>query len=307
MADELPPFDKISIPGPVLAAILHSCSSSSGDSDGLLFGRAVPLPPHEPVDDVTPAPSPFPTLAAIITSHLPSASPTSFFDPLGHVDPNSPFLCCSSPSPGSHLIGWFSARRRSPLRPSMRERAVSLSMFKTVIQDSTDLHPRPSVFLLLSSSASANQALHAHVEYWQAFVIRPGGALEPRSVSIINVGPAFRGQYGAYIPESPLPWIPWELKRGDDEEGERWSLNGLRQVVHEQQLLDASTEGFEIERLGMLVGHRAAECTSEVENLYKKMLVKLKGLAWQVEESNARVLEQENCNLELRKKLAGLE
>ncbi|XP_039115241.1 uncharacterized protein LOC120250485 [Dioscorea cayenensis subsp. rotundata] len=302
MADDLPPFDKISIPGPVLAAILHRCSSSSGDSNGLLFGRAVPLPPREPTDDLGPSPSP--TLAAVVTSHLSSSSPASFFDPLGRIDSNSSFLC-SPPVPGSHLIGWFSARRRSPLRPSMRERAVSLSLFKSVIQDSADFSARPSVFLLLSSLESGNQAVHTHD--YRAFVICPSGALEPRSVSIVNVGPAFRGQYGAFTPESPFPWIPMAPRWKDDDGGERRSLNGLRQVAHEQRVLDVSAEGFGIERLGILVGDGAAEYTSEVEDLYKKMLVKLEGLARNVEESNVRVLEQESRNIELRKKLAGLD
>lgn len=187
----------------------------------------------------------------------------------------------------------------------MRERAVSLSLFKSVIQDSADFSARPSVFLLLSSSEWGNQAVHTHD--YRAFVICAGGALEPRSVSIVNVGPAFRGQYGAFTPESPFPWIPMVPRWKGDDEGERRSLNGLRQVAHEQRLLDASAEGFGIERLGRLVGDGAAEHTLEVEDLYKKMLVKLEDLARKVEESNVRVLEQESRNLELRKKLAGLD
>ncbi|XP_072968191.1 uncharacterized protein [Typha angustifolia] len=302
---EFPPtVAKLSISSATLASLLQLSSSAAGDSDGLLFGHFSLLPPPDPIDDENPSPSP-PSSSASITSLLFSGSPMSFYDPLGRINPSSPVLLRSAGA-GGHLIGWFSSRRRSPLRPSMRELAVSQTLALT-------LDPRPRVFLLVSSSLSPNRSIHSHD--YRAFILMPNGSLEPRSLDVINVGPAFREKYGSFSPESALPWMPCGLRKGGEEgEGERRnkrreSLGSPRKAAGpaEQRLLDASAEGFGIERLGQMVGPGAAEYTAELEELYGKTLVKLEGLARLVEKSSARVLEQENRNLLLRSKLAGLE
>ncbi|CAL9752536.1 unnamed protein product [Musa acuminata subsp. burmannicoides] len=50
--------------------------------------------------------------------------------------------------------------------------------------------------------------------------------------------------------------------------------------------------GFGAERLERLVGPAATGYTSELEDLYGKMLLQLESLASLVEESSARILEQ---------------
>lgn len=85
------------------------------------------------------------------------------------------------------------------------------------------------------------------------------------------------------------------------------SLATLRRVSKDQKELDTCAEGFDVGRLSRLVGPDAANYTGEIEELYKKMLDKMVGLARLVEESSARVLEQENHNMKLRYKVAGLE
>ncbi|OAY62563.1 hypothetical protein ACMD2_01139 [Ananas comosus] len=243
----------------------------------------------------------------------------SFYDPLGRVDlPTLRLSAASAGASAASVVGWFSARRRSPLRPSMRELAVSLSLSQAPAlalpaDGSPPCDPRPCVFLLLSSSATANLAVHTH-EY-RAFVLRPdpsGGSLVPRSLDVINVGPAFRAQYGSFSPESPLPWMPHRPRGAEEKEGDGRgkrgeSLSRQRSAAREQRMLDAVTEGFGVERLEKLVGPAAVEYTSQLEDLYGKMLLKLESLARQVEKSSARVLEQENRNLLMRSKLAGLE
>lgn len=89
------------------------------------------------------------------------------------------------------------------------------------------------------------------------------------------------------------------------ESGE--NLECLKRVSDDQKELDKSAEGFEIGRLGRLMGSDAANYTVELEDLYNKMLAKLDGLARVVEKSSARVLEQENHNMKLRYKVAGME
>lgn len=59
-----------------------------------------------------------------------------------------------------------------------------------------------------------------------------------------------------------------------------------------QKELDFCAKGFEIRRLKGLMGSNAVNYTSELEDLYSKMLAKLDGLARLVEKSSARVLEQ---------------
>lgn len=75
----------------------------------------------------------------------------------------------------------------------------------------------------------------------------------------------------------------------------------------EQRRMDLCAEGFDVGRLSRLVGPEAVKYTGEVEDLYKQMLAKLEGLARVVEKGSARVSEQENHNMKLRYRVAGLE
>lgn len=136
-------------------------------------------------------------------------------------------------------------------------------------------------------------------------------------MDVINIGPAFRGHYGAFSPISPFPLLSCPVKDRDlspsrkmviDEvDKSKESLSSLRKVAKEQQKLDLVAEGFEVGRLNKLVGNEGSSCTSELEDLYGKMLAKLEGLARLVEKSSALVLEQEHRNMKLQNKFSGLE
>ncbi|XP_074573582.1 uncharacterized protein LOC141830011 [Curcuma longa] len=315
------PISKISISGPALSSIIQRLTSAPGDVDGLLFGRVSHLPAPDPRDEDSSADSGAASdssVSAIVTGHLCLPSPCSFYDALGRLHlPSLRRAAASSGHPDGSLLGWFSGRRRSPLRPSMRERAVSLSLFGTLAHHvngaedaptgppigSPDLLHRPSVFLLLSSSsATRNQAVHTH-EY-RAFALRPSrGILEPRSLYIVNLGPAFRAQYGSFSSESPLPWMPCQRGSEDGSKREGESSNHLGHFAREQQMLELSTEGFSVERLGRLVGPVASQYTSELEDLYGRRLLKLESLARLVEESSAKILVQENQLSEFRSRM----
>lgn len=91
----------------------------------------------------------------------------------------------------------------------------------------------------------------------------------------------------------------------EDEKVE--SLLSIKRGLKDQKELDLCAEGFEIGRLNKLMGSDASNYTVELEHLYDKMLVKLDSLARLVETSSAKVLEQENHNMKLRYKVAGLE
>ncbi|XP_078181190.1 BRISC complex subunit Abro1-like protein isoform X2 [Carex rostrata] len=314
MATPPPPSD-LSISGIALSSLLHLASTSPSDSSGLLGGHlSLPSSPSPPLSDFDPSPSvPTPSSSSsLFITHLVSFnSPLSFFSSLGHVDAS----LVQSHFPNSSPVGWFSFRRSSSLRPSMREFAVSVSLAKTLGSNT------PCVFLLLSSSLSPNRAVHTYD--YRAFLLSPGvnPVLEPVSLRVLNVGPSSSGgQYDSFSANlSALPSVPCVIRGVDDAnamvicEGEKKkskkedSLVTLKEKAREQKVLDVSTEGFAVERLEKLVGGPADAYTHEIEELYGSMLRKLESLTSQVEKTSSVVFEQENRNLELRCKLAGME
>ncbi|XP_047158528.1 histone acetyltransferase KAT6A-like [Vigna umbellata] len=149
-------------------------------------------------------------------------SPTSSTPPLS-MNPSA----LSSPMPstlappslrGSPLISDLPS---APPCASMREFSVtsslsSLSQFSTSIDNSNPnlksnspeqpyLFP-PCVFLLLASPSFDNAPFsHVHTHEYRAFQFRTGAQwFEPRSLDVVNIGPAFRGHYGAFSPTSSL-------------------------------------------------------------------------------------------------------
>lgn len=91
------------------------------------------------------------------------------------------------------------------------------------------------------------------------------------------------------------------------EDRDEESLNDLKRIAKAQQELDMCAVGCEIGNLSRLMGPQAANYTSGLDDLYKKMLAKLEGLAQLVDKSSAKVIEQENYNRQLRYKVAGLD
>uniref|UniRef100_A0A5B7B790 Putative BRCA1-A complex subunit Abraxas n=1 Tax=Davidia involucrata TaxID=16924 RepID=A0A5B7B790_DAVIN len=323
--DDLP-LEKIQISGPSLASMIQRFSFSPGDVDGLLFGRVTHINPSNFSDEdpttTTSSSTDSPTLVATITSFFCSNSTTTFYDSTGQLNVVSLRRLLSSHrdrasnSPQS-LIGWFSGRLKTPLRPSMRESSVTSSLsseiqFSFQVENSPKSYTlSPCIFLLLTTPIH-DQLIHTH-EY-RAFQFRLStDSFEPRTLDVINIGTAFRGHYGAFCPNSPFPALSCEW-RGlhsssmfDDSKSDSESLKSMRRISKDQKKLDMCAEGFEVGRLSRLMGSDAANYTQELEELYNKMLVKLDGLARLVEKSSARVLELENHNMKLRYKVAGLE
>ncbi|WVZ16067.1 hypothetical protein V8G54_009049 [Vigna mungo] len=291
-----PPLQKIAISGPTLASLIQRFSTSPSAIQGLLFGHVTHLP-TTPSDDSSPA---VPTLLATVTGFL--CSP-SFYESSGDVIP-------SALHPHSSVLGWFSARRRSALRPSMREFSVtsslsSLSQFSTSIGNSNpnlksnspeqpSLFP-PCVFLLLASPPFDNvPSSHVHTHEYRAFQFRTGDQwFEPRSLDVVNIGPTFRGHYGAFSPTSSLPALDCGPRGSPmDDEGGDERLARMKQAANDQRELDGCVEGFEVGKLSRMVGSDARSYTEGLEELYKKMLVKIQNLTSLVDESSAMVLEQ---------------
>eukprot|EP00897_Mesotaenium_endlicherianum_P006315 jgi/Mesen1/5711/ME000289S04810 len=71
--------------------------------------------------------------------------------------------------------------------------------------------PASSPFLFLLVSGSMDPARATHTYEYKAFQYHPrawGFSLEPRDVSVVNIGPAFRGQYESFAPTAPFPLLP---------------------------------------------------------------------------------------------------
>ncbi|CAN6357361.1 unnamed protein product [Urochloa humidicola] len=260
----------LSISGAALAALLHRCSAATGDCDGLLFGRAshLPVPPSalSDYDDLAAAP-PAPALSISVSGHCSLSHPSSFSDPLGRFQP-------PSSADLSAAVGFFSSRRRTELRPSMREVALAHSLSKTLAT------AHPLLFILVSPYASPG--LSTHTYDYRAFLLL-GSRLVPASLTVVNVGPGFRDQYHAFYPQSPMPCLPIPQP----------SSSGQRHThtIGEQKAVDEMVDGFGIGRLQRVLGSAAGQA-AEMDEMYAGMLSKLEKLAKEVEKSNLRVLEQ---------------
>ncbi|CAL5420389.1 unnamed protein product [Camellia sinensis] len=85
----------------------------------------------------------------------------------------------------------------------------------------------------------------------------------------------------------------------EDGRVESESLKSVKRVSKDQKELDLCAEEFDVGRLSRLMGPEASNYTGELEDLYKKMLAKVDGLARLVEKSSARVLEQRKSQYEV--------
>ncbi|KAF2306460.1 hypothetical protein GH714_018299 [Hevea brasiliensis] len=292
------PLQKVAISGPTLTSMIQRFSSSLGDVDGILFGHVTHMPSTLSDDSPQARSDSDPSqLVANVTSFLCPSSPLSFYDSFGRVDSSS--LHRFLPSQTHHqFIGWFSARRKTPIRPSMREFSVSRSLstnsqFSFPIKNSENpIKLAPCIFLLFATPLQ-DQLIHTH-EY-RAYQFRVSTqSFDPKSIDIVNIGPAFRGHYGSFSPNSPFPMLNCELSclsaMNEDKHEENLSEN--KQVSKDQRELDMCAEDFPVSNLGQLMGSEASNYTAGLEYLYEKMLAKIDSLARQVEKSNAKVLEQ---------------
>ncbi|KAL4308863.1 hypothetical protein GQ457_01G019110 [Hibiscus cannabinus] len=227
---------KLAISGPTLASMIQRLSSSPADVDGLLFGHITRIAPSTLPDDSAQT-SPDSHLVATISGFLCFPSLLSFYDSLGRL--SSTTLLNHKP-----LIGWFSSRRKTPLRPSMREFSVTHSLSSTPnlslpIQDSdsNSLFP-PSIFLLFTTPLTDQiiQTNQYRAFHFQAS--RP--CFNPLSIDVVNIGPAFRGHYGSFSPASALPFLKCELRSLTPMTVDRneETLIGIKQTEKDQSLLD---------------------------------------------------------------------
>ncbi|CAK9196425.1 unnamed protein product [Sphagnum troendelagicum] len=335
--------ERVAISGATLSLIIQSFSSSEGDCDGLLFGHVQRRSTLDLVDDETGPQAPRDELTASVTGHCCTGRVMSFYDGAGGIDVSKVTKMVGERDErgGDAPIGWFVGRRESPLRPSMRESAVTANLrtMPAVVAAAVNVDmgrnrivvpsSSPCLFLIFSESLSSS-ATHTH-EY-RAFQYRRkasgGGWFEPCTIEIVNIGPAFRGSYDSFAPVAPFPRFlkPSDIGGGVGmESSPRYSEEGLRrsygkgettdvingkekkgsqQQEAEQALLDMYSQDFSVDRLQKLIssGGKGGH-VQELEDLYTKMLKKLEGLAKQVCESSDALVAKEAENVKLRNAL----
>ncbi|XP_044474088.1 uncharacterized protein LOC123202299 [Mangifera indica] len=293
------PLQKVAISGPTLASMIQRFSSFPGDVDGFIFGHVTQITTLS--DDTSSSDNSASQITATITSFLCSGSTLSFYDAIGRINiPKVP-----SHNQNHHLLGWFSGRRQSALRPSMREFSVTNSLtkipqFKFSIKNSSETLT-PCVFVLFTTPLT-DQLIHTHQHSAYQFNTSKK-SFQPKSLDVVNIGPAFRGHYDNFVPNCALPLMNCSAMDED-------SMTAKKERASDKKQLDLCAEGFQIERLRRLMGPEAANFTESLEELYEKMLAKAESLARLVESSSAKVLELENHNRKLRYKIsrsAGLE
>uniref|UniRef100_A0A7N0T344 Uncharacterized protein n=1 Tax=Kalanchoe fedtschenkoi TaxID=63787 RepID=A0A7N0T344_KALFE len=301
------PVQKVAISGPTLASMIQRISTSESDIDGLLFGHVnssiLSLSDDDPSTSTA-------NLTATITSFIPAPTKPYFYNSIGQID--TPKLRSLS-LPSLTLIGWFSGRRQTQSRPSMREFGVTRSLsatseFHFPVKDSdSNFHFAPCLFLLLTTPCSSSDPT-IHTYEYRAYQFQSASLnFEPRSIDIVNIGPAFRGHYGNFITTSVFPMLPFDTRRNPMIVDTDVSLSDKKKITNHQRHLDLYAQGFDLAKLSGLIGSEAVNYTSSLEDLYSSMLAKLEGLARQVENSNALVIEKENSNMKLRYKVAGLD
>ncbi|KAJ7539292.1 hypothetical protein O6H91_11G085400 [Diphasiastrum complanatum] len=172
-------------------------------------------------------------------------------------------------------------------------------------------HSSPCLFLLLSESGSRNEVqTHEYKAFQYHRKSEQIGTFEPRTITIINVGPAFRGLYNVFTPVSPFPWLSGmsELEEGSDEvdslrgstDIRKGSVNSFRspsQVVktsskREERMLNLYAEGYSLGKLNSFFRENGHEGVSNLEDLYAGMLMKLETLAKEVSENATALAEQ---------------
>ncbi|KAL8120156.1 uncharacterized protein LOC141724632 [Apium graveolens] len=307
------PIKQVHIPGPTLSSLLHRISTSSGDIDGLLFGSVTFNSPVNLSDDSSSDNSP--SLIATVTSFFSSSSTSTFYTPSGQI--NLQFLRKVVPPTGT-LIGWFSGRRKTAFRPSMRETCVTESLSSNIdlsfqvlnSPNANSITLSPCLFLLLTTPFRKEDQVFIHTHDYRVYQFRLStDCFEPKTLKIINIGPNV-GHYVDYETNSPFPQMPCEIRDPNlmsedvNIEADEMSLTSKNQS---QIQLDMCADGFQLKKLENLTGPEASGYTAEVEDLYSKMIRKLNGLARLVEKSSVKVLEQETRVMKLRYKVAGLE
>jgi len=190
----------LAVDGYALAALLADAVSSTGDVDGILLGSAR-VQCSSRVTDATDRPNEVLSTVLLLRGHVCSASLVSWYDAAGAVDEDAlaRLLRAADDAP---LLGWFVARRASPLTPSARETEVWRSLQRRAAR----LALPPLLFALVSSDQPADGQPYSTQFVFFAPPEAPQQTPSPLPVTVLNVGSA---RSARRVPDAPSPSTGW--------------------------------------------------------------------------------------------------
>ena len=302
--------------GATLASLMETLAAGNQDCDGLLFGSVIRRSANILQDDGQEAQS-RDEVTANIQGFSAFSRPLSFYNAMGAVNPEPVLKMVQSRGyEGDPLIGWFVHRRNTPLRPSMREKAVTCSLraLKTTLSASHQLHTAlragsPLLLLVLSASIEPSAAIHSYQYKAYQYVLKTEKAcFEPRSLVVVNIGPEYRGQYDSFAPVSSLPELrlpEYLLGRVSADQlsppASRKSVAATAKQLEIQsaESLSRYAEAYKLSDLRSLIGPDSNGQVAQLECLYEGMLKKLRSIATAVSESSS-ALQKQVCKFDLR-------
>lgn len=195
----------LAVDGYALAALLADTVSSTADVDGILLGTAR-VQCSSRVTDATDRPTEVLSTVSLLRGHLCSASLVSWYDAAGVVDEDA--LARLLHAADAPLLGWFVARRASPLTPSARETEVWRSLQRRAARLA---QPPPLLALVCSDQPADGEAFSTQFVFF-APPEAPHQPPTPLSVTVLNVGSA---RSARRVPDAPSPTTSWHALLDD--------------------------------------------------------------------------------------------
>ena len=179
--------DSLAVDSFALAALLADAVSSTADVCGVLLG-SVRVQRSARVTDATDRPTEVEASVSLLRGHVCAASALPFFDAAGRLDEEA-LASLLRATDGAPMLGWFVARRASPLTPSMRETEV----WKQLQRRATHLKLPPPLFALVCSDHPTDGQPFSTQYVFLA--PQPDAPQQPPTalpVAVLNVGAARR-------------------------------------------------------------------------------------------------------------------
>ena len=233
-----------------LAGLLADAVSSRGDVDGILLGSVRDFQRSARVTDATDRPTEVRECVSLLRGHVCATSALSFYDAAGCVDEDAlARLLAAADAP---MLGWFVARRASPLTPSVRETEV----WARLQQRASRLGLSPPLFGLIGSDQPADgQPFSTQFVFWAPQPDAPQQLPTALPVTVLNVGgaPGHRGPEPSALPSS---WHPLLDGAAGTDAAAPWraleaaAVHGAEQtrVAFESALERATALCLEVER-----------------------------------------------------------
>jgi len=192
---------RVSMPGLILAAMLHDMEGQQSDLEGFLFGFTV-RQVVQSQEDARAGVQEGKTLLPV-QGFVGTGRPFSFYDDQGRVLPDR-LRTYLADKPSQSLIGWFKFRRNSPLRPSARELEVHAQlchMYQNEINKNRGMKHFGFIMGLFTSYKSSEIITYDY-RFMQIDVSRQ---IRPVKLEVINLQHSPQEEYESFAPVTDMP------------------------------------------------------------------------------------------------------